>query len=267
MKAEGDFHGMMTDAEMLYLSSMEEVKNISKKLVVAEKAFALVRDRIRNLVSKYEALLAKIGPQGLTTSSIVTDRSSSTSYSYDSTTSSEMNDIEERVWARRAKRAEVEAELVAREALLAKEEAEVSQEEKKQELETLHQRLRELQSEASTATSDRQRSIILAKAIRNRSVVGGRESPQNDQRGSQARIEDVKQRFRDRMAAKMRPGRQQQHNLTKAHGQNTNLREMTKSRLDAENQKVARLVGEEMYQHLDFYERSLKAVENVRGGR
>ena len=58
MKNEGEtFVGMMTEAEMTYLASMEEVKTISRKLVLAEKAFALVKDRIEKLVAKYEALL------------------------------------------------------------------------------------------------------------------------------------------------------------------------------------------------------------------
>jgi hypothetical protein len=57
---EADFgDDMMTKAEMTYLTSMEEVKTISHKLVIAKTAFGLVQDRIEKLVAKYEALLVK----------------------------------------------------------------------------------------------------------------------------------------------------------------------------------------------------------------
>ena len=53
MKEEPDpADGMMTDAEMTYLTTMEEVKDISHNLVIAEKAFTFVRDRIEKLVAK-----------------------------------------------------------------------------------------------------------------------------------------------------------------------------------------------------------------------
>ena len=53
MKDEGDnADSMMTDAEMIYLTAMEDVKTISKQLVVAERSFHLVRDRIEKLDRK-----------------------------------------------------------------------------------------------------------------------------------------------------------------------------------------------------------------------
>lgn len=83
MREEADAgDGMMTEAEMTYLASMEEVKSISKMLVTAEKAFALVRDRIEKLVAKYEALLAKIDNESYATSSIITYESSYYSDAY-----------------------------------------------------------------------------------------------------------------------------------------------------------------------------------------
>jgi len=51
MKDEGEtetFDGMMTEAEMTYLTSMEAVKSLSQKLVLAEKAFTLVEKGLKN---------------------------------------------------------------------------------------------------------------------------------------------------------------------------------------------------------------------------
>ena len=65
MKAEAENSFMsdndeMTPAEIAYISAMEDVKDLSKKHVIAEKAFQLVRDRIENLISKYEEMLVKL---------------------------------------------------------------------------------------------------------------------------------------------------------------------------------------------------------------
>ena len=70
--------GMMTEAEMRYLTAMEVVKTVSHKLVLAEKAFTLVRDRIEKLVAKYEALLIKLDndAESVAPSSVITDASS-----------------------------------------------------------------------------------------------------------------------------------------------------------------------------------------------
>ena len=208
MKDEGDFEGMMTDSEMTYLSAMEEVKIISSQLVVAEKAFALVRDRIRNLVAKYESLLIKIDNEDIA-SSVITAESSVYSEEYASRVSTDYD--EELAWHRRQQRAEVSAELAAREALMAKQSEERSvQEEKHRELRELQARLVELQSEPSTATSDRQRSVVLAKAIAARQQSSKeRAAVQHQNNGPSlspagSNVEGVKQRFRDRMAARLR---------------------------------------------------------------
>ena len=129
----------MTEAEMTYLTSMEEVKTISKRLVVAENAFAWVRDRIQKLVAKYETLLVKIESDstvGGAPSSVLTSGTSYFSDDFNSHYSSE-DDREKAMLARRARRAELRAEVAAREAYLAKQEAQMVREEKQRELEIL----------------------------------------------------------------------------------------------------------------------------------
>lgn len=274
MKEEGDYgDGIMTASETLYLSAMEEVKTISRQLVVAEKAFALVRDRIRNLVAKYEALLVKIDDEEMATSSVITADSSCFSEEYGSRVSTDYD--EELAWHRRQQRAEVSAELAAREALLAKQsEARAIQEEKHRELRELQARLAELQSEPSTTTTDRQRSAVLAKAIAARHQSSkARRAQQNDNRDNQSNVEGVKQRFRDRMAARLR---QKNSDVGEDHPDVTPasnryfMREHPKpvatKAPSLQRQKLIRLAGEEMFSHLDFYQRSLDAVQSSREG-
>lgn len=287
MKDEGDYgDGMMTESEMMYLTSMEEVKTISRQLVIAEKAFALVRDRVRKLVATYEKLLVKIDNEDMATSSVVTADSSVYS-AYSSRVSADY-DREDRAWYRRQQRAELSAELAAREALLAKQsQARSTQEEKHRELQAIQARLAELKSEASTAVVDRQRSAILAKAIASRNQDHSERQGQGQQNQSgegfnsnQSTVDATKQRFRDRMAARLRRDappnaterRSSSHELPdQAAPHNAYLMRETpkpvkKTTPDFDRQKLIRSAGEEMFQHLDFYERSLQAVENQREG-
>ena len=274
MKKDVDYSdGIMTEAEMTYLTSMEEVKTISSQLVVAEKSFALVRDRIKNLVAKYEALLEKIDNEDAATSVVTTGSSAYSAYSSRAPTDYER---EELAWHRRQQRAELRAELAAREALLEKQGAvRAIQEEKQQELKAIQIRLAELASETSTAFSDRQRSVVLAKAIasRHRQQQGG----DNPEITNQSTVEGVKQRFRDRMASRLRrhastnisAARPEQ--ITQTPRQTYSMRgspvPRTRTSSDREDRQwLMRSAGEEMFQHLDFYERSLKAVEISREG-
>ena len=70
IKEEAEFNdllgveGMMTDLEMEYLSSTDQVKCISKQLVLAEKAFTMVKERVERLVHKYEHILERIDHNG-----------------------------------------------------------------------------------------------------------------------------------------------------------------------------------------------------------
>ena len=138
MKAEAENSFMsdndeMTPAEIAYISAMEDVKDLSKKLVIAEKAFQLVRDRIENLISKYEEMLVKLETETLESDSIESD----SFLDYDQKMRSYEMDDEKIYLEERAKQAELQAEAAAREVLQAKEEAERIRQEKQRELEAL----------------------------------------------------------------------------------------------------------------------------------
>ena len=278
MKDEVDGDDGLTDAEMMYLASMEEVKTISKELVTAEKAFTLVRDRVEKLINRYESLLSKIENGSMAgASSVVTYESSYYS-------GSEYQDEETRerqIWARRAKRAEIKAEIAAREALMAKAKALSIQHEKEQEIESLQQKLLELQSESTNVFSEREHSVALARSFAMHRNDDARASRNDDVRASspvpkepvavkmnQERIDSVKQRFRDRMAAKKREQYQPANkaNVTPQTHNRSGLppRAVTPSPKQRADMEFFRSAGEEMYQHLDFYERSLKAVNTTR---
>ena len=279
MKDEGDnADSMMTDAEMIYLSAMEDVKIISKQLVVAERSFHLVRDRIEKLVAKYEALLVQLENESVATGSIVTQEGSFYSDDDNSQYSSEKEeDVEREMFQRRVQRAEIRAELAAREAMMAKQEAQKIKEEKQAEIDILQQKLAELQSEASFTISQREHSAILAKAIVPKSNAYVDTTPSRNGRAGSPKIDKekingVKQKFRDRIALK-------KHGMISntsfaSEDSSSAILSYTQSFDNAARRMEARdplsknhrhrLVGEEMIQYLDFYERSLKAVEESR---
>lgn len=265
MKAEGDAgDGMMTDAEMTYLEAMEQVKVISKQLVIAERSFNLVRERIEQLVARYEELLVRIENESIATASVLTyDESSYDSDEYDSEEDySSEEDREKEKFQRRAQRAELRAELAAREAILAKQEARKIKVEKQREIDALQQRLTELQSESSQAMTEKEHSFVIARAIAANAPVGDGQSSHggnNSPQSNAEKINGVKQRFRDRMADRL-----------KAKANTSVCSDSVSSALAARRDRRSappsarslqrRQVGEEMFQHLDFYERSLKAV-------
>lgn len=270
MKAEGEtFDGMMTEAEMTYLSTMEVVKSISHKLVLAEKAFNLVKDRIDRLIAKYEALLVHFEGENdsVAPSSIFTYESSYISEAYSFATAEER---EKEALAKRAQRAELRAEVAAREALLAKKEVRATRDEKERELRGLRARLADLQSESSAAITEREHSIVLARAITANNRPGVKlPQPNNNTSGvagaghiNRSKIDDIKRRFRDRSAAK-----QGQNNSNEAAQATSSMSRNPKpgsqkhTPQQSQRNSLYRAVGEEMFQHLDFYERSLKAVE------
>lgn len=273
MKEEGDYgEDMMTESEMVYLAAMEDVKTISKNLVTAEKSFNLVRDRIETLMARYEAILVKMENESIATASVITYESSHYSDGYDSEGSyTDDDDSREReMFQRRAQRAELRAELAAREALLAKQETKKIKDEKQREIEALQLKLAELQSESSYAISERQHSLVLAKAIAQNHGAEHRESHhgQSSTNGKTDRINYVKQKFRDRMAERLKlapdehPGHSQS---TVPQKPSSTYRPNPRPTIRAQHPRSQRrvLVGEEMFQHLDFYERSLKAVDPV----
>jgi hypothetical protein len=264
----------MTIAEMTYLEAMEEVKTISKKLVTAERAFALVRDRMQELVNRYQSLLVKIETESSFggASSIMTYESSC--YSENDSEyweqQEEQDNLEKQRWARRARRAEIRAELAAREALMAKQEVRQIQEEKERELEELQQKLMELQSDPSTVLSggEKERSLAIAKnyAMHRNDAPGEENSAVRSKNGREGinkeKLDGVKQRFRDRIAAKKREANGMTSPSTYFSPQGKAAAPVTPSPPSARS--LFRSAGEEMYQHLDFYERSLKAVESTR---
>lgn len=254
MREEGDTTGMMSEAEMTYLSAMEYVKIISHQLVVAEKSFTLVKDRIEKLVARYEALLVKLDNdnESIAASSVVSYQSS---YVSDWTAAEER---EQAQLARRAQRAELRAEVAAREAMLSKQGARGVRAQKEKELGSLRKRLADLQSETSAAISEREHSVVLARAISaNKSTASSQ--MKNPKSINKSKIDDVKARFRNRSAAKKSSDNQSTVSTgTKSvtFERKTNFRKPR----NPEKSAMLRSVGEEMYQQLDFYERSLNAV-------
>lgn len=253
--------GMMTEAEMRYLTAMEEVKTVSHKLVLAEKAFTLVRDRIEKLVAKYEALLIKLDndAESVAPSSVITDASSY----YSDYTSGTLHEEKERAsLARRAQRAELRAELAAREAMLTKQRAEELQKEKEMEIQVLRQKLNDLQSETSTAVAEREHSALLARAMATHRRGPGSQLSSIKSSISASKVEDVKQRFRSRSAGRSHPPRPNTPSNRATKTSNVVRRHYPQEPSSRERSAMLRAVGEEMFQHLDFYERSLKAVDS-----
>ncbi|KAL3942357.1 MAG: hypothetical protein SGBAC_003423 [Bacillariaceae sp.] len=254
MREEGDTPGMMSEAEMTYLSAMEHVKTVSHQLVVAEKSFILVKERVEKLVARYEALLVKLDDDSdsIAASSVV---------SYQSSYVSDWTAVEEREQAqlaRRAQRAELRAEVVAREAMLSKQGARTVRAQKEKELGTLRKRLADLQSETSAAISEREHSVVLARVI---SASKSTASAQSKNPINKSKISDVKARFRNRSAAKQKTN--DNKSVVSAGKSVTFERKTTFKKRDPEKSAMLRSVGEEMYQQLDFYERSLQAVRRV----
>lgn len=254
MREEGDTDGVMSEAEMTYLGAMEQVKTVSHQLVTAEKSFSLVKDRIEKLVARYEALLVKLDNDtgSVAASSVVSYQSS---YVSDWTAAEEREHAQ---LARRAQRAELKAEVVAREALLSRTAARPVRAQKEQELGSLRKRLADLQSETSAAISEREHSVVLARAI-TASKSTASSQMKSSKNISKSKIDDVKARFRNRSAAKQQSS--DTKSVSSAGTKSVNFQKTTnfKPRNTGRN-PMYRAVGEEMYQQLDFYERSLQAV-------
>jgi hypothetical protein len=249
----------MTDAEMMYLCAMEEVKTISKKLVAAEQAFELVRDRIQELVTRYQELLVQIETESFTgASSVVTYESSE----HDS----QLEKREKAVWARRAQRAEIRAELAAREALVAKQEARMVREQQQLELDALQKKLSELQSESS---ANNKADKDLSSAIARRYTTPDTDSDSVSRKAmNKEKIDGVKQRFRERIAAKKRDSSELARSVSPApikqqhHSQRPYYKKpvpVPPSPTSARS--LFRSAGEDLLQQMDFYERSLRSVD------
>lgn len=250
MKSERqNYDGTMTEAEMEYLTAMEEVKTISKQLVAAEQAFSLVRERIEKLIGKYETLLTKIETESFAgASSVMTTGSSYVS------DSSEYWDFVDRLWAKRQKRAEVRAEIAARESML-KQQPRSVRSSKIREIHALEKRLDDLRSESSDAPTSRQRAAVVKSLDHTRPALS---STQSSTHSNKNKLEQVKQRFRERMAAKTSLSTPQATAPRQSHSKHV------LSMRTQEQRNLLRSAGKEMAQQKDFYERSLKAVEAAR---
>jgi hypothetical protein len=266
----GSGDGRMTDSEILYLTAMEGVKAISKKLVIAEKSFNIVRSRIEKLITRYHELLSKMEDESVATDSLISDDESYFSDGYDSKESFSEDDnysIEQDTLQKRAQRAELRAELAAREANLVRQEISRVKDVKQKEIEALQLKLIELKSDSSIPASGPDHSLILAKAIKNKQNGVSAESHFSQSRASlpEDRINDVKRKFRERMAERLKFPLAS-NNAIPIQVQsisNSNIQEKT---FDASNLCSQRrmLVGEEMCQHLEFYTRSLQAVNSYK---
>jgi hypothetical protein len=265
MKLEGDdANGIMSDAELTYLTTMEEVKLLSSKLVASEQAYALVRERIESLLNKYEKLLARIETESFTgASSVLTDSTYCSEYN-----TSEYWDQMDRLWARRAKRAELQAELAARQALFNRSTSHAARTEKRREIELLMKKLEEARSDSlNGADQQQQRRAAAAKLI---APARCKVEP-----ASKNKVDTVKQRFRDRMTQRQQQQQQQpqrgspqqlQQQHSSPSSQPPVRQRLVSLRSSEEQRNLLRSAGEEMCAQVDFYERSLQAVDTVRHG-
>jgi hypothetical protein len=113
---------MRSNTNSVFLEVSEEVKELSRRLELAERAFHMVRGRIEKLVKRYETILESIDmEQESVTSTDPVDSSDASNDSFD-----------KRELARRAQRAELKAEAAAKEVLIAKLEVEKTKKEAKE---------------------------------------------------------------------------------------------------------------------------------------
>jgi hypothetical protein len=138
---DGDQH-IVAEAEQLYRDATIEVKQLSMKLVLADRAFSLVRSRMEKLVETIESLLIHIEnddeyPEG-TSSSTNSSEDDERLEGHDDHADEER---EREKLLERARRAEMSAEIAIRETLLAKQEAEKIKAEKQREINELKVRI------------------------------------------------------------------------------------------------------------------------------
>jgi hypothetical protein len=187
---------------------------------------------------------------------------------------------EERVWAKRAMRAEIRAEIAAREALLAKQHAAKIQSEKMREIDELRKKLDELQSENSVASGSERERMAFTRVMSQQQPHNNHHQSLPNKTGdiSRDKVDGVKQRFRDRMAERKRQtmaandgmsaslvsavqGRAPRHPSSSYQNNGTKRHHLPPP--SAQHQAKRELLwsaGEEMFQQMVFYERSLEAV-------
>ncbi|KAL7554497.1 hypothetical protein ACHAWF_018088 [Thalassiosira exigua] len=147
MQEEIDLDGdenIVAEAEELYRDATFEVKTLSIKLVLADKAFALVRSRMEKLVETIETLLVSMESGEEVHSD--EDEYSESGSSQGSQDRGKLID--------RAKRAELSAEVAVREVLLAKQEAEKIKSEKQDEIDKLKAKLADMETKSQLMASE-----------------------------------------------------------------------------------------------------------------
>ena len=236
MKEEIDLdvdYNIVAEAEELFREATVEVKTLSIKLVLADKAFALVRNRMEKLVETIESLLVQIedGDESDDEDNTSASMQSGDDESY---ISHEGSDDRQKLISR-AKRAELSAEVAVREALMAKQMAEQINVEKQREIDNLKEKLVELETKSQLMASENRQQFYDGKANNASHFLDDAksflESTFDKSAEDAARKNRLKQQFRQRRA-------------------------LPKPKEDAEQKPQLR--DEEILSHLDFYSRSLQ---------
>ena len=233
---DGDQY-VVAEAEQLYRDATVEVKRLSMKLVLADKAFSLVRSRMEKLVETIESLLIHME------NAEDPDGTSSSNEDENDAVDDPVDEVQEREkLVKRAKRAELSAEVAIRETLMAKEEIEKIKMEKQREIDNLKQKLDEMETQSQHLASRYStvlagssyldkidaKSILLESFDRDREMEDGRQA--------------AKMKFRQRRAVESSP---QKQNQPKPLAKSISNR------------------GEEMYEDLLPVARSLNSVQRT----
>jgi len=206
---------------------------------LADKAFALVRNRMEKLVETIESLLVQIEDEdddgGESISSSV--QSECDDFDEDNSYASQDSEDKEEL-VQRAKRAELSAEVAVRETLLAKQQAEQMQFDKQREIDELKNKLVEMETKSQLMAAENRKlyygggtqvsaSFFLDDA---KSFLGST----FDKDAEETRKQKLKSKFKERRKPKVV--------------------------VEATPQRKTAVRDEEIYSHHDFYTRALNAV-------
>jgi len=242
MQEEIDLDGdenIVLEAEQLFRDATIEVKRLSVKLVLADKAFALVRNRMEKLVETIESLLVQIedGDDGGGESTSSSVQSEDDDFDDDNSYASQDSEDREEL-VQRAKRAELSAEVAVRETLLARQQAEQMQFDKQREIDELRNKLAEMETKSQLMAAENRKlyyggtqvsaSFFLDDA---KSFLGST----FDKEAEETRKQKLKSKFKDRRKPKV---------------------------VEATPLRKTAVRDEEIYSHHDFYTRALNAVNN-----
>jgi len=244
MQEEIDLDGdenIVLEAEQLFRDATIEVKRLSVKLVLADKAFALVRNRMEKLVETIESLLVQIEDEDDVGGESISSSVQSECDDFDEDNSYASQDSEDRgELVQRAKRAELSAEVAVRETLLAKQQAEQMQFDKQREIDELKNKLAEMETKSQLMAAENRKlyygggtqvsaSFFLDDA---KSFLGST----FDKEAEETRKQKLKSKFKQRRNPKV---------------------------VEATPQRKNAVRDEEIYSHHDFYTRALNAVNKA----